>query len=113
MFQFTSLPFGTSHSPPGLYNDCKGSEANDPLEGTRTSPIPGQLADQVPFSGGIPSEHSGSGRPKPVLEVDNKFLKIRTKPTQVFFVVGYEYHPDSALVNPTQERWLKLQDLIL
>ena len=27
--------------------------------------------------------------------------------------VGYEYHLDSALIKPTQERWLKLQDLIL
>ena len=27
--------------------------------------------------------------------------------------LGYEYHLDSALVRPTQERWLKLQDLIL
>ena len=25
--------------------------------------------------------------------------------------MGYEYHLDSALVKPTQERWLKLQDL--
>ena len=33
--------------------------------------------------------------------------------TQVFSFVGYEYHLDSALVKPTQERWLKLQDLIL
>ena len=58
-------PFRTSHSPPGLYNDCKGSEPNGPLEGTWTSPIPG-LADQVPVSGGSPSEHSGSGRPNPI-----------------------------------------------
>ena len=35
------------------------------------------------------------------------------KPTQVLSFVGYEYHLDSALVKPTQERWLKLQDLIL
>ena len=35
------------------------------------------------------------------------------KPIQVFLFVGYEYHLDSALVKPTQERWLKLQDLIL
>ena len=28
-------PFRTSHSPPGLYNDYKGSEANGPLEGTQ------------------------------------------------------------------------------
>ena len=27
--------------------------------------------------------------------------------------MGYEYHLDSALVKPTQERWLKFQDLIL
>ena len=39
--------------------------------------------------------------------------KSEVKPTQVFSFVGYEYHLDSALVKPTQERWLKLQDLIL
>ena len=39
--------------------------------------------------------------------------KSKLKPTQVFSFVGYEYHLDSALVKPTQERWLKLQDLIL
>ena len=39
--------------------------------------------------------------------------KSELKPTQVFLFVGYEYHPDSALVKLTQERWLKLQDLIL
>ena len=52
-------PIRTSLSPPGLYNDCKGSEANGPLQRTQTSPIPGRLADQVPVSGGSPSEHSG------------------------------------------------------
>ena len=39
--------------------------------------------------------------------------KSERKPTQVFSFVGYEYHPNSALVKPTQERLLKLQDLIL
>ena len=39
--------------------------------------------------------------------------KSELKPTQVFLFVGYEYHLDSALVKPTQERWFKLQDLIL
>ena len=39
--------------------------------------------------------------------------KSELAPTQVFSFVGYEYHLDSALVKPTQERWLKLQDLIL
>ena len=69
----------TSDSPPGLYNDCKGSEANGPLQRTQTSPIPGRLADQVPVSGGSPCEHSGSGRPNPVLGLDNKSGKIRTE----------------------------------
>ena len=78
LFQFTFLPF-RQPQPPGLYNDCKGSEANDPLQRTQTSPIPGRLADQVPVSGGSPSEHSGSGRPNPVLGLDNKSGKIRTE----------------------------------
>ena len=79
VFQFTSLPFGLATAPPGLYNDCKGSETNGPLQRTQTSPIPGRLADQVPVSGGSPSEHSGSSRPNPVLGVDNKSGKIRTE----------------------------------
>ena len=39
--------------------------------------------------------------------------KSEQKPTQVFSFMGYEYHLDSALVKPTQERWLRLHDLIL
>ena len=71
--------FRTSHSPPGLYNDCKGNEAHGPLQRTQNSPIPERLADQVPVSGRSPSEHSGSGRPNPVLGLDNKSGKIRTE----------------------------------
>ena len=72
-------PFRTSHSPLGLYNDCKGSEANGPLQRTQTSP------DQVTVSGGSPREHSGSGIPNPVLGLDNK---SELKPTQVFLFVA-------------------------
>ena len=39
--------------------------------------------------------------------------KSELKPTQVFSFIGYENHLDSALVKPTQERWLKLRYLIL
>ena len=78
----------TSHSLTGLYNDCKGSEANGPLQRTQTSLIPGRLADQVPVSGRSPSEHSGSGRPNPVLGVDNKSGKIRTDSYSGVFVRG-------------------------
>ena len=79
-------PIRTSHSPLGLYNDCKGSEANGPLQRTQTSPVPGRLADQVP--GGSPSEHSGGGRPNPVLGLDNKSGKIRTETYSGVFVRG-------------------------
>ena len=81
-------PIRTSHSPPGLYNDCKGSEANGPLQRTQTSPIPGRLADQVPVSGGSSSGHSGSGRSNPVLGLDNKSGKIRTETYSGVFVRG-------------------------
>ena len=81
-------PIRTSHSPPGLYNDCKGSETNGPLQRTQTLPIPGRLADQVPVSGGSPSEHSGGGRPNPVLGLDNKSGKIRTETYSGVFVCG-------------------------
>ena len=40
-------------------------------------------------------------------------VKSELIPTRVFSFVGYEYHLNSALVNPTQERWQKLQALIL
>ena len=87
-------PIRTSHSPPGLYNDRKGSETNGPLKRTQNSPIPGRLADQVPVSGGSPSEHIGSGRPNSVLGVDNKLeKKLELKPTQVFFVHGLRIPP--------------------
>ena len=91
--QVTGFPvhlpsFQTSHSPLGLYNDCKGSEAHGPLKRNQTSPIPGRLADQVPVSGGSPSEHSGSGRPNLVLGLDNKSGKIRTETYSGVFVRG-------------------------
>ena len=81
-------PIWTSHSPPGLYNDRKGSETNGPLKRTQNSPIPGRLADQVPVSGGSPSEHTGGCRPNSALGVDNTSGKSELKPTQVFFVHG-------------------------
>ena len=109
LLQVSGVPV---HLPP-IRTDCEGSETNGPLQRTQNLPIPGRLADQVPVSGGSPSEHSGGGRPNPVLGVDNNQEKSELKPTQVFSFVGYEYHLDSALVKPTQERWLKLQDLIL
>ena len=73
--QFTGVPvhlppFRTSHSPQVFSMIVKGVKLMA-LEGTQTLPIPGRLADPVPVSEGSPSEHSGSGRPNPVLGVDN------------------------------------------
>ena len=65
-------PFRTGHSPTGLYNDCKGSEADGSHKGNQASPVPGRLADHGPVSERRPSEHSDSGRPESVLRVDNK-----------------------------------------
>ena len=93
VFQFTSLPFGLATAPPGLYNVRKGSETNGPLKRTQNSPIPGRLADQVPVSGGSPSEHSGSGRPNSVLGVDNESGKIRTETYSGVFVRGLRIPP--------------------
>ena len=86
-------PIRAGHSPPGLYNDHKGSETNGPLKRTQNSPIPGRLADQVPVSGGSPSEHTGSGRPNSVLGVDNKSGKIRTETYSGVLVRGLRIPP--------------------
>ena len=85
--------FRTGHSPPGLYNDRKGSETNGPLKRTQNSPIPGRLADQVPVSGGIPSGHTGSCRPNPILGLDNQPRKIRTETYSGVFVRGLRIPP--------------------
>ena len=78
----------------------KGSEADGPDKGDQTSPIPGRLAYQGPVSERSTSEHSLGW----IIYQE----KSELKPTQVFSFVGYEYHLDSALVKPTQERWLKI-----
>ena len=120
--QVTGVPvhlpsFQTSHSPPGLYDDCKGSEANGPLQRTQTSPIPGRLAGQVPVWS--QSQEEAQVNTQAVVDLTQSLgwiinqEKSELKPTQVFSFVVYKYHIDSALVKPTQERWLKLQDLIL
>ena len=85
--------FQTGHSPPGLYDDRKGSETNGPLKRTQNSPIPGRLADQVPVSGGSPSGHTGSGRPNSILGVDNQPGKIRTETYSGVFVHGLRIPP--------------------
>ena len=83
----------TGHSPPGLYDDRKGSETNGPLKRTQNSPIPGRLADQVPVPGGISKGQTGSSRPNPILGLDNQPGKIRTETYSGVFVRGLRIPP--------------------
>ena len=78
----------TSHSPSGLYNDCKRGEADGPVKGNQNSPVPGRLPDQGPVSGRSKSEHSDSGEPDSVLRVDNKSGEVRTKANSGVFLRG-------------------------
>ena len=78
----------TSHGPSGLYNDCKRGEADGPVKGNQTSPVPGRLADQGPASGRSTSKHSDSGAPNTVLRVDNKSGEVRTKANSGVFLRG-------------------------
>ena len=106
-------PVRTGHSPPGLYNDSKGSETMALSRGLR---IHQYLDDWLIRS---QSQEEAQVNTQAVVDLTQSLgwiinqEKSELKPTQVFSFVGYEYHLDSALVKPTQERWLKLQDLIL
>ena len=84
MFQFT-FPFGltTAHQ---VFTVIVKEVKLWPFP--EDSPLPGRLADQVPVSVGSPSEHSGSGRPNPVLGLDNKSGEIRTETYSGVFVHG-------------------------
>ena len=95
LLQVTGVPvhlpsLRASHSPTGLYNDCKRSEADGPDKGNQTSPVPGRLAYQGPVSGRSTSEHSDSGRSNPVLRVDNKSGEIQAKTCSCVFVLGLQ-----------------------
>ena len=99
----------TSHGPSGLYNDCKRGEADGPVKGNQTSPVPGRLADWGPVSGRSTSKHSDSGGPNSVLRVDNKSGEVRTKANSGGLRIPSRFSP----CKTTRERWLKLQNLIL
>ena len=70
--------FWPGHSPSGLYNDCKESEANGPHEGNQASAILGGLADRSKSQEEAQVNIQSRGRPNPVLGVNNKSGEIRT-----------------------------------
>ena len=74
-------PVRAGHSPPGLYNDCKGSETNGPLIRSQS-----QEEAQVNTQAVIDLTQSLGW----IINQE----KSELKPTQVFSFVGYEYHLD-------------------
>ena len=113
VFQFTSLPFGLATAPQVFTMIVKEVKLMALSRGLR---IHQYLDDWLIRS---QSQEEAQVNTQAVVDLTQSLgwiinqEKSELKPTQVFSFVGYEYHLDSALVKPTQERWLKLQALIL
>ena len=113
VFQFTSLPFGLATAPQVFTMVVKEVKLMALSRGLRLHQY---LDDWLIRS---QSQEEALVDTRTVVDLTQSLgwilnqEKSELKPTQVFSFVGYEYHLDSALVKPTQERWLKLQDLIL
>ena len=113
VFQFTSLPFGLATAPQVVRMIVKEVKLMALSRGVRLHQY---LNDWLIRS---QSQEEAQVNTQAVVDLTQSLgwiinqEKSELKPTQVFSFVGYEYHLDSALVKPTQERWLKLQDLIL
>ena len=113
MFQFTSLPFGQATAPQVFTMIVQEVKLMTLSRGLKFHQY---LDDWLIRS---QSQEEAQVNTQAVVDLTQSLgwiinqEKSELKPTRVFLFVGYEYHLDSALVKPTQERWLKLQDLIL
>ena len=113
VFQFTSLPFGLATAPQVFTMIVKEVKLMALSRGLR---IHQYLDDWLIRS---QSQEESQRDTQAVVDLTQSLgwiinqEKSELKPTRVFSFVVYEYHLDSALVRPTHERWLKLQDLIL
>ena len=113
VFQFTSLPFGLATAPQVFTMIVKEVKLMALSRGLR---IHQYLDDWLIRS---QSREEAQVNTQAVVDLTQSLgwiinqEKSELKPTQVFSFLGDEYHLDSALVKPTQERWLKVQDLIL
>ena len=113
VYQFTSLPFGLSTAPQVFTMIVKEVKLTALSRGLT---LHHYLDNWLIRSH---SQEEAQVNTQAVVDLTQSLVwiinqeKSKLKPTQVFSFVGYEYHLDSALVKPTQERWLKLQDLIL
>ena len=113
VFQFTSLPFGLATAPQVFTMIVKEVKLMALSRGLRLH----QYRDDWLIRS--QSQEEAQVNTQAVVDLTQSLgwiinqEKSELKPTQVFSFVGYEYHLDSALVKPTQERWLKLQYWIL
>ena len=113
VFQFTSLPFGLATAPLVFTTLVKEVKL---MALTRRIRLHQYLDDWLIRA---QSQKEALVNTYTVVELTQSLgwiinqEKSELKPAQVFLFMGYEYHLDSAIVKPTQERWLKLQDLIL
>ena len=113
VFQFTSLPFGLATAPQVFTMIVKEVKLMALSRGLRLHQY---LDDWLIRS---QSQEEAQVNTQAVVDLTQSLgwiinqEKSDLKPTQVFSFVGYDYQLDSARVKPTQERWLKHQDLIL
>ena len=113
VFQFTSIPFGLAMAPQVFTMIIKKVKLMVLTRGVRRH----QYLDDWLIRD--PSQEEAQVNTQTVVDLTQSLVwiinqeKSKLRPTWVFSFVAYEYHLHSALVKPTQERWLKLQDLIL
>ena len=113
VFQFTSLPFGLATAPQVITMIVKEVNLMALSKGIKLH----QYLDDWLIR--AQSREEAQINTQTVVDLTQSLgwiinqEKSELKPTQVFLFVGYKYDLDSALVKPTQERWLKRQDLIL
>ena len=113
VFQFTSLPFGLATAPQVFTMIVKEVKLMALCRGLRLHQY---LDDWLIRS---QSQEEAQVNTRAVVHLTQSLgwiinqEKSEVKPTRVFSFADYKYHLDSALVRPTQERWLKLQDLTL
>ena len=113
VFQFTSLPFGLATAPQVFTMPVKEVKLMALTRGIRLH----QYLDDWLIR--AQSQKEAQVNTQTMIDLTQSLgwiinqEKSELYPAQVFLFMGYQYHLDSALVKPTQERWLKCQDLIL
>ena len=112
VFQFTSMPFGLATAPQVITMIVKELKLMALSRGLRLHQyLDGWLTRSQSREEALVNTQAVVDLTQSLGWIINQ-EKSELNPTQVFSFVGYEYHLDTALVKPTQER-IKLQDFIL